>query len=168
MKIKFLYTALVLGCFTLASCEKKSETASSSDVTTTHSETPSADLSAADLINNPNTANPEAVPAGPAPVMTFGESVHDFGNIKAGDIVKHTFSFKNTGKAPLIIESATATCGCTIPNYPKEPVAPGEEGKIDVQFNSTGKTGQQNKVITIRANTQPNITELTIKTNIQQ
>ena len=164
MKIKFLYTALVFGFFTLTSCEKKAETASSTDVTTTHQE----DLKAADLINNPNTANPETVPAGPAPVMTFAENVHDFGNIKPGDVVNHTFTFKNTGKAPLIIESATATCGCTVPNYPKDPVAPGAEGKIDVQFNSTGKTGQQNKVITIRANTQPNITELTIKTNILQ
>lgn len=164
MKIKFLSTALVFGFFALTSCENKSETAATTDVTT---ET-QADLSAADLINNPNTANPEAVPAGPLPVMTFAENVYDFGNIKTGDVVNHTFTFKNTGKAPLIIESATATCGCTVPNYPKDPVAPGEEGKIDVQFNSTGKTGQQNKVITIRANTQPNITELTIKTNIQQ
>ena len=80
MKIKSLSTALVLGFFALASCEKKTETASSTDVNTTHQE----DLKAADLINNPNTANPESVPAGPAPVMTFGESLHDFGNIKAG------------------------------------------------------------------------------------
>lgn len=164
MKIKFIYTALVFGFFTLASCEKKSETASTADVGTAKQE----DLKAADLINNPNTANPEAVSAGPAPVMTFEEKEHDFGNIKAGDVVNYTFKFKNTGKAPLIIESATATCGCTIPNYPKDPVAPGEEGKIDVQFNSTGKSGQQHKVITIRANTQPNITEVAINTNITQ
>ncbi len=164
MKIKFVYAALVLGFFTFSGCEKKTETASTQDLATTQKE----DLSAADLINNPNTANPEVVPSGPLPVMKFVENEHDFGDIKPGAVVNHTFTFKNTGEAPLIIESATAACGCTVPNYPKEPIAPGKEGKIDVQFNSQGKSGQQNKKVTIRANTQPNITELTIKTNILQ
>ncbi|WP_225307221.1 DUF1573 domain-containing protein [Adhaeribacter soli] len=162
MKIKFIYALVVLfGFFGMTSCDKKAGNASEQTAT-------QEDLSAADLINNPNTANPHEVPAGPLPKMTFAENVYDFGDIKPGAVVSHTFTFKNTGEAPLIIESATATCGCTVPNYPKEPIAPGKEGKIDVQFDSQGKTGQQNKQITIRANTQPNITELTIKTNILQ
>ncbi|HSI90018.1 MAG TPA: DUF1573 domain-containing protein [Adhaeribacter sp.] len=167
MKRNFLFSlALVFGLFATTSCDKKAENTDTTQTTTTTTTT--EELSAADLINNPNTANPQEVPAGPAPVMSFEKAVHDFGNIKQGDVVNHTFTFKNTGNAPLIIESATATCGCTVPNYPKEPIAPGQSGKIDVQFNSAGKLGQQNKQITIRANTQPNINELTIKTNIAQ
>src|SRR5688572_22007426 len=165
MKIKLIYALLMLfGFFATVSCDKKSENTES----TSQDAATAEDLSATDLINNPNTAQPEVVNTGPLPVMTFTENVHDFGDIKPGDVVKHTFKFKNTGEGPLIIESATASCGCTVPSYPKEPIAPGQEGKIDVQFDSKGKTGQQNKQITIRANTQPNITELTIKTNILQ
>jgi hypothetical protein len=165
MKIKFVYVLGLLFSFaTLVSCDKKAENNQTASTEAASEE----DLKAADLINNPNTANPEEVPAGPAPKMVFTETVHDFGDIKPGAVVSHTFAFKNTGEAPLIIESATASCGCTVPNWPREPIAPGEEGKIDVQFNSQGKSGQQNKLITIRANTQPNITEVTIKTNIKE
>ncbi|MFC5272135.1 DUF1573 domain-containing protein [Adhaeribacter terreus] len=166
MKTRLIYALLVLfGFFATVSCDKKGE---NNTATTNHNEATAEDLSASDLINNPNTANPEVVTTGPAPVMSFEKYEHDFGDIKPGDVVKHTFNFKNTGEAPLIIESATASCGCTVPSYPKEPIAPGQSGKIDVQFDSKGKTGQQNKQISIRSNTQPNITELTIKTNILQ
>jgi hypothetical protein len=102
-----------------------------------------------------------------APLMTFTETEYDFGNIKEGDVIKHTFKFTNTGKAPLVIENATAPCGCTVPSWPKEPIAPGATGEINVQFNSTGKVGQQNKVVTITANTQPDITTVTIKGNVE-
>jgi hypothetical protein len=164
MKIKLIYALLfAFGSFATMSCDKKSETTA----TESHEAT-AEELSASDLINNPNTANPEVVTTGPAPVMTFEKNEHDFGDIKPGDVVKHTFNFKNTGDAPLIIESATASCGCTVPSYPKEPIAPGQSGKIDVQFDSKGKTGQQSKQIAIRSNTQPNITEIVIKTNILQ
>lgn len=163
MKIKFIYALVMLfGFFATVSCEKKSESSN------TENAAKEEDLSANDLINNPNTANPHEVPAGPLPKMTFTESAFDFGNIKQGDKVKHTFTFKNTGDAPLIIENASASCGCTVPQWPREPIAPGKEGKIEVEFNSAGKMGQQSKQISIRANTQPNITELTIKTNITE
>ena len=76
------------------------------------------------------------------------------------------FKFKNIGNSPLIISSATATCGCTIPEYPKEPVAPGAEGLIRVVFNSAGKAGMQNKIISITANTVPSLTELNILGNV--
>ncbi|MDI9357155.1 MAG: DUF1573 domain-containing protein [Chitinophagaceae bacterium] len=87
----------------------------------------------------------------------------DFGTINEGDVVTHTFSFKNSGTVPLVISSATGSCGCTIPTYPKEPIAPGEEGKIVVRFNSKGKPGVQNKNITIVSNTYPTINILEIK-----
>lgn len=164
MRTRFVFILALLFSFSaMVSCNKKNEASQENA-----GAGPQEDLKASDVINNPNTANPQEVPAGPAPKMAFGESVFDFGNIKPGAVVKHTFSFKNEGDAPLIIESASASCGCTVPQWPRDPIAPGAAGKIDVEFNSQGKTGQQNKLITIRANTQPNITELTIKANITE
>ena len=101
-----------------------------------------------------------------APVFKFEKEVYDFGEIKEGEKVTYDFKFKNIGNSPLIISSATATCGCTIPEYPKEPVAPGAEGLIRVVFNSAGKAGMQNKIISITANTVPSLTELNILGNV--
>ena len=118
-------------------------------------------------VNNPNTTDPQAMASKEnAPVMTFDVSEHDFGNITQANRVAHTFTFKNTGSTPLVIESASAMCGCTVPEWPKEPIAPGETGKISVEFDPTGKMGQQSKQVTIRANTQPEITQLMIRANI--
>jgi hypothetical protein len=101
-----------------------------------------------------------------APAFKFEKEVYDFGEIKEGEKVSYDFKFKNIGKSPLIISSATATCGCTIPEYPMEPVAPGAEGQISVVFNSSGKSGMQNKVVSITANTIPSLTELNILGNV--
>ncbi len=77
-------------------------------------------------------AEPEVKPEGPLPLFEFAEESHDFGSINEGDVVEHTFKFKNVGDAPLIISSATASCGCTVPEWPKEPIPVGEEGEIAV------------------------------------
>lgn len=90
-----------------------------------------------------------------APVMKFNSVSYDFGKIKQGVKVIHTFKFINTGKSPLIIIEATASCGCTKPECPLMPVEPWKEGRIKVTFDSVGKTGLQDKVITITANTNP-------------
>tara|TARA_B100001245_G_scaffold217558_1_gene186125 strand:- start:477 stop:1001 length:525 start_codon:yes stop_codon:yes gene_type:complete len=111
-------------------------------------------------------AEPDVKPEGPLPSFEFAELDHDFGSIKEGDVVEHTFKFKNTGDAPLIISSATASCGCTVPDWPKEPIPVGEEGEIQVRFNSAKKPGVQNKTITITANTYPKINRLRIKANV--
>ncbi|SKB39502.1 DUF1573 domain-containing protein [Daejeonella lutea] len=110
-------------------------------------------------------ATTETAPAD-APVFKFVKESYDFGQITDGEKVSYDFKFSNTGKSPLIITSATATCGCTVPDYPKEPVAPGAEGVIRVVFDSSGKLGMQNKVITITANTVPEITQLNILGNV--
>lgn len=101
-----------------------------------------------------------------APVFKFEKESFDFGQITDGEKVSHDFKFTNIGQSPLIITSATATCGCTVPDYPKEPIAPGAEGVIKVVFDSSGKPGMQNKVVTITANTVPEITQLTILGNV--
>ena len=123
-------------------------------------------LSATQLINNPATANTptgEVVNDGPTATIKFEEEEFDFGTIQQGDIVEHTYAFTNTGEVPLIIENASASCGCTVPNWPKEPIAPGEKGEINVKFDSKGKKGVQNKQVTIRANTNPNFTKVMLK-----
>ncbi len=97
----------------------------------------------------------DAVDNAGTPVFAFDEEKYDFGTINEGDIVEHEFTFTNTGDAPLIITSATGSCGCTVPEKPNEPIAPGESSKIKVSFNSTGKPGNQQKTVTINANTVP-------------
>ncbi len=147
---------------TLTSCGDKAAKTETAGVNRTEEE-----LSAEDLISNPNTANPQEVPLDNSlGVMTFAEKEYDFGDIHQGEIVKHTFTFNNTGKKPIIIDNASASCGCTVPTYPRTPVAPNDKGVIDVQFDSKGKSGQVSKVVTIRANTLPNINEVTIRANV--
>lgn len=114
------------------------------------------------------TPEPEVKPEGPLPSFEFAEEDHDFGEIKEGDVVEHVFKFTNTGDAPLIISSATASCGCTVPVWPKDPIPVGEEGEIQVRFNSAKKPGMQTKTITITANTYPKMNKLRIKANVQK
>lgn len=109
------------------------------------------------------TPVPETKPEGPLPAFKFDELDHDFGTINEGDIVEHTFTFTNTGDAPLIIQSAKGSCGCTVPTWPKEPIPVGGTGEITAQFNSKGKPNIQNKTVTITANTWPKQSTLRIK-----
>ena len=104
---------------------------------------------------------------GPFGEMSFKEKTHDFGIVTEGKKVKHTFYFENTGKASLVIQNASASCGCTVPDWPKEPIEPGKEGKIDVEFDTHGKLGPQNKIVSITANTSPQITTVNIVADVR-
>mgnify|MGYP001552391442 FL=1 len=106
-------------------------------------------------------------PAGPTTSVEFEESEWDFGKITDGDKVQHNFTFTNTGDEPLTIKNAKGSCGCTVPEWPREPIAPGETGEIKVEFNSKKKPGKQTKRVTITANTEPPQTYLTIKADVQ-
>lgn len=112
------------------------------------------------------TAPQEAAKTGPA--ITFETAEHNFGDIKQGDVVEHTFTFKNTGNQPLVIERVDVTCGCTTPSWTKEPVMPGKTGTITAKFNSSGKMGQQKKPITIHSNAADGIARIYIVTNITE
>lgn len=101
-----------------------------------------------------------------ASVISFSKTEHDFGTINEGDKVETTFDFKNTGKSALIITNARSTCGCTIPEYPKEPIPVGGTGSITVKFNSAGKPNQQNKVVTLTTNTASGKETVVIKANV--
>lgn len=114
----------------------------------------------------PAKAEPEEKPEGPLPVFEFGQMEHDFGTINEGDIVEHTFEFKNTGEAPLIIQDAKGSCGCTVPDWSKEPIPVGGTGYVKAKFNSKGKPNVQNKTVTVTANTWPKQTRLRIKATV--
>ena len=106
------------------------------------------------------------VPAGAFPKFSFDQEEHNFGQIRDGDIVSHTFRFTNSGEAPLIIPKATAACGCTVPQWPKQPIPVGGSGEIQVQFDSSNKPGMQNKVVTITANTESKVKKLLIRAQV--
>ncbi|MCS7074229.1 MAG: DUF1573 domain-containing protein [Bacteroidia bacterium] len=103
---------------------------------------------------NTQTAKPE---------LTFESETFDFGKVNQGEVVKHTFKFKNTGKADLQIQNAQASCGCTVPNWPKDPIKPGGTGTIEVSFNTAGKSNYQNKTVTITSNAEPSTKILYVK-----
>ena len=113
-----------------------------------------------------NPATP-VVPVGPLTSIVFEESSYDFGEVMEGEKVVHIYKFKNTGKEPLVISNAKGSCGCTVPDWPREPIAVGASGEIRVQFDSKGKGkvggGPQAKKVTITANTDPANTFLDIK-----
>ena len=99
------------------------------------------------------------------PKMTFEKTEHDFGSFKESDgPVTCVFKFTNTGKGMLVIHQAIATCGCTVPIYPKEPIKPGESGEIKITYNGKGRrAGEFEKNITISANTKEQIHRLKVK-----
>ena len=98
--------------------------------------------------------------------MEFVEQAIDFGEISQGEKVKKRFRFKNTGKTNLIISDAKGSCGCTVPAWPKQPIKPGQEGEVEVVFDSNGKQGRQHKTVTLIANTVPNTTVIALKGDV--
>ena len=117
-----------------------------------------------------NSINAQIIDNGGSAAFTFtnnGGQVWDFGTIQQGDSPEFTFTFKNTGNEPMIISNAKGSCGCTVPQWPKEPIAPGETGEINVKFNSKNKKGSQNKTVTLTANTTPPTTKLRVTGQIE-
>jgi len=152
--------------------------------TSTITETPQSNIVANPATNN--TVNPMTTPNTPTmaptqqptpPVlasekrakttMKFTETSHNFGKIKQDTKNTKIFRFINTGSEPLIIEDAKGSCGCTIPKYPKEPIAPGASGEIEVVYSPGKQQGAQNKNVTITANTDPISTVLNISAEVQ-
>ncbi len=118
-----------------------------------------------DIVNNAATASGQEN-AKKLPVFSFEETSHFFGTINSGERMSYDFKFKNTGNADLIISQATGSCGCTIPEYSKDPIKPGDEGVIKVKYNSEGHGGMVSKTITLLANTIPNTKVLTISAEV--
>tara|TARA_B110000238_G_C15908866_1_gene345354 strand:+ start:53 stop:523 length:471 start_codon:yes stop_codon:yes gene_type:complete len=95
--------------------------------------------------------------------ISFDKQVYDFGTVKEGDFVETVFKVTNSGKTDLVITNATATCGCTVPVWPKAPIKPGETGDVKVKFNTSGKPNRQQKTVTLTTNTEAGREMLTIK-----
>ena len=100
--------------------------------------------------------------------IKFETLVHDFGSVNEGPQAIYEFKFTNTGNAPLIISNATASCGCTVPEWTKEPIAPGKTGVIKVVYNTSGRPGVFSKTVTITSNGKTSSVYLTIKGNVIQ
>lgn len=99
--------------------------------------------------------------------IEFAEYSYDFGLVKEqGGAVTHEFEFTNTGDANLVIVEAVATCGCTRPEYPKNPIAPGKKGKIKVTYNPVGRPGVIDRVVTVKTNGSPKKVRLKLKGNV--
>ena len=144
MNMKTLYT-LLLSAIVLASCSNTDD----KKITT-------------DLVNNPLTAEKNADQVD-MPKIELSQDFFDFGEMNQKESVSTEFVIKNTGDAPLLIRSAKGSCGCTVPEWPKEPVAVGEEAVVKVTFNSGNKKGKQNKTVTLVTNAIPSTKVLTIK-----
>ncbi len=113
----------------------------------------------------PPTAPP--VDNGPKTSLSFQTVDHSFGKVKQNSENKYTFTFTNTGKVPLTISNAQGSCGCTVPDYPKEPIAPGATGAINVVYKPGMQQGNQQKTVTVTANTEPPQTLLHISADVQ-
>ena len=119
-------------------------------------------FSKSDIIRMPVSAN-EPIDTTLVAKIDFEETTFDFGTVLEGKPVDHIFKFKNTGKVPLLISDAKATCGCTVPSFPADPIPPGQSGEISVKFNTAGKKLDQNKPVSIFANTFPAKTVIWMK-----
>ena len=135
---------LVMGC---QNANKDIRDAARQNVTT--------NVQPANQTPNVQDANTPAAPVGPTTTVAFEETTFDFGTINEGEKVQHTYKFTNTGSEPLILSDAKGSCGCTVPSWPKEPIAPGETNEITVEFNSKNKSGKKNQKVTVTANTNP-------------
>lgn len=123
--------------------------------------------------NTPTTVTPNQTPPTQLSFnraktnISFAEMNHNFGTIQQDSKNTKVFKFTNTGDEPLLIEDAKGSCGCTVPVYPKEPIKPGETGEIEVAYSPGKQQGNQNKTITITANTNPITTTLNISANVE-
>ncbi|MEJ2879890.1 DUF1573 domain-containing protein [Pedobacter sp. GR22-6] len=142
---------VALAALTFASCQQNT------------SKNTDAELSMAS-----SAAPAEAIKPGDAAVISFDNLNYNFGTITQGERVSYSYKFKNTGKSPLIITNAEASCGCTVPEVPKEPIKPGAESEIKVVFNSEGKMGVVDKQVTVTSNGVPNVIALHLTGEIKE
>ncbi len=101
-------------------------------------------------------------------VMTFQSPEHNFGTVRSGEKVGCIFTFRNTGDADLVITSATASCGCTVPKYDRKPVPPEGAGTIEVIFDTSGREGLQTKTVVIQSNAENNLVILRIIAEVEE
>jgi hypothetical protein len=152
MKLNFSWALLILFAFIfIQACDNKKNGKQEKPLST-------------DLIHNSNSA---AENKNKAPEISFEKTEHDFGTLVEGVTVKYAFKFTNTGNADLLLSKVKPDCGCTVADYPKTPIAPGEHGKIEFSFNTSNRTGLNIKRITVLTNSEPNTVVLSFKSMIK-
>ena len=158
-----LLTVLTLSCFVIALVEL-SGVSSSALFNRYHigSDGQHANQTAAE-----EDARQQQAAAMPKTSMMFTQPAFNFGQIKEGDVVKHAYHFKNTGANPLLIYKAVASCGCTVPSFPRQPIPPGGEGDVLVQFDSHHKSGPQHKSVTVSSNAVPETIAVSFDAEVQ-
>ncbi|MEN8250432.1 MAG: DUF1573 domain-containing protein [Bacteroidota bacterium] len=161
LSVKMLILAVIFGA-AMTSCDDKDAEKKIAEL-----ESRLADLEGTPAAAKPATATkkvePTQKPDGPLPIIEWEATQHDFGTISQGDKVNYKYKFKNTGAIPLIIETVRPSCGCTAPNWSKEPIPVGGEGFVEVNFDSNKYPNAQNKTVTVTANTWPQATVLRFK-----
>lgn len=155
MKITYLIAIVLVGFMSAASAQDKKVV------------DPAATPASMTITPATPVASPAAAPNPNAPDFKFNEEEFNFGTIKQGESVTHEYTFINSGKEPLIITSAAGSCGCTVPDYPKQAIMKGEKATIKVTFNSAGKVGMQDKTVTIQSNAKTNPKTIRIKGNVE-
>ena len=152
MKKLVLLSALSIGLLTAQSCKKESTTqlTAASDSTVEEVELPDAAAPHAD----DHSHGEEVAPVGPLTSIALSESHYNFGDIKKGDKVEHVYEITNTGDNPLVISKVQPGCGCTAPDYTKEPILPGKKGNITLKFDSSSFDGTQIKQAEVYANVE--------------
>ncbi len=146
LNIKYLFVAAVTMCVMIACGGKDGDNLST------------------DLVTNPKSASETS---NKQAAIKFDKEEHDFGTLLQGEVVSYSFHFTNTGNTPLIISDVGSSCGCTVGDYPREPIAPGKTGDIKVTYNSSGHHGFQSRFLTVMSNTNPAKTTLRIKGTVQ-
>lgn len=164
MKKNLLLLALVAGALLiLGSCKNKADEKRIAELESRLAQLENNKAASAAQTPTPTQSVTEEKPDGPLPVAAFETTEYDFGTINEGQKVTHVYKIKNTGEAPLIIQSAQPSCGCTVPDWTKEPIPVGGSGFVKAEFDSNGKPGINNKTITVTANTWPKTTTLRFK-----
>jgi len=170
--MKKIFLVLVSGII-IASCNEADKTADANSPSASNSTVSQDSLdklnAASNAANKPSDSTSEAAvdTANQTTIEWLDGADRDFGKMKEGENLDVSFRFKNTGTKPLIISNVTAGCGCTVPETPKKPYAPGETGVIKASFNSTGKTGTQSKQVYVSANVNPPMTTLVFRVEIK-
>ena len=157
---------VLAAAITIASCkeaDKTSETATSATATTKTEATNTATATSTATTPQQNTVDPATL----TKVEWLDGMDKDFGKIEEGKTLEVSFRFKNVGDKPLVISNVAASCGCTVPETPKKPYAPGETGVIKASFNSAGKSGAQAKQVNVFANLDPAMTTLNFRVEVK-
>ncbi len=162
MKKLTLAFCLSISLFLGQRCQKVDNNEPKSDGTV---KTDSSQLSTNSGENKPGEGGEK--PKGELSSISFDKDNHDFGKIKEGEKVTHVFKFKNSGEKPLTVSNVKPSCGCTASNWTKDPVLPGQEGTIEVTFDSKGKPGNISKSVDVFANTDPEVHQLKFKGEVE-